>query len=241
MSDQNDELTYLTRRRLRSPRAAAIAGIIFSVLMSVSMVLFLVTIPADPTNISGAWLQRNANTISIVIGSVPIAGIAFLWFMGVARDLLGHLEDQFFSTVFTGSGLLFLATIFVWATIGGTILTGYAENLDTLIENGFYEFGRTLMRTIFGVYAMGMAGVYVFSTGSIWFRTGAVPRWLVLITWGVAVVLWFSAGLPWWVQLIFPAWVFLVSIYILNRSLRHQPESREGGGTTGYLDTNNRR
>ena len=171
------------------------------------MVLFQVTIPADPTDISGAWLEKNADTISIVIGSVPIAGIAFLWFMGVARDLLGHLEDQFFSTVFTGSGLLFLAMIFVWATIGGTVLTGYAENLDTLIEYGFYEFGRRLMATIFSVFAMGMAGVYVFSTGSIWFRTGAVSRWLAIVTWGVAVLLWISAGLTWWVQLIFPAWV----------------------------------
>ena len=189
------------------------------------MVLFQVTIPADPTDISGAWLEKNADTISIVIGSVPIAGIAFLWFMGVARDLLGHLEDQFFSTVFTGSGLLFLAMIFVWATIGGTVLTGYAENLNALIEYGFYEFGRRLMATIFGVFAMGMAGVYVFSTGSIWFRTGAVSRWLAIVTWGVAVVLWLSGGLPWWTQLSFPAWVLLVSIYILRVSRRNQAAS----------------
>jgi len=200
------------------------------------MILVQVSFPADPTDFSGAWLEKNANAVSMTIGFVLVAGIAFLWFMGVARDLLGHLEDQFFSTVFTGSGLLFLAMIFVWAAIGGTIVTGYAENPDILIDGGFYMIARTLMRKIFGVYAMGMAGVYVFSSGSIWFRTGAVSRWLVILTWGVAVVLWLSGGLSWWIQLSFPAWVFLVSVYILRVSFRNQSASREGGDTTRYPD-----
>ena len=90
MSIQNDDLTaHLTRPRLRSPRAAAIAGIIFSILMSLSMVLVQGSFPADPTDFSGAWLEKNADSVSIAIAIVPIAGIAFLWFMGVARDLLG--------------------------------------------------------------------------------------------------------------------------------------------------------
>jgi hypothetical protein len=41
--------------------------------------------------------------------------------MGVVRDRLGHLEDQFFSTVFFGNGLLFLAMTFASASLpGGT-------------------------------------------------------------------------------------------------------------------------
>jgi hypothetical protein len=229
MSDQNCGLTHLTQYRLRSPRAAAIAGIIFAVLTSVSMVLVQVSIPTDPTDISGVWLEQNADTVSIAIGLVPFAGIAFLWFMGVARDLLGHLEDQFFSTVFTGSGLLFLAMIFVWAAVGGALMAGYGTTPDTFIESGLYVSGRTLMRNIFNVYAMRLAGVYVFSTGSIWFRTGAVPRWLIILTWLVAVGLWLGVGFSWWVQLIFPAWVFLVSVYILRASLRDQPANQYQG------------
>ena len=78
----------------------------------------------------------------MAIGLVPFAGIAFLWFMGVACDLLGHLEDQFFSTVFTGSGLLFLGMVFIWAAIGATIVYGYSMNPELLIEGGFYMMGR---------------------------------------------------------------------------------------------------
>lgn len=220
MSTPNDELAnYLTRPRLRSPRAAGIAGLVFSLFMSLSMVLVQRAFPSDPADFSGNWLNNSAAGVSITIAIVPIAGIAFLWFMGVARELLGHLEDQFFSTVFTGSGLLFLAMIFVWAAIGGSILAGYATDPVLVIEGGFYMMGRLLMRQLFGVFGMAMAGVYVFSSGTIWFRTEAVMRWLVLVTWGTAVILWFSAILPWWLQLSFPAWVFLVSVYILRENL----------------------
>ena len=45
----------------------------------------------------------------------PFAGIAFLWFIGVLRNRVGALEDQFFSTVFLGSGLLFVASLFASA------------------------------------------------------------------------------------------------------------------------------
>jgi hypothetical protein len=143
--------------------------------------------------------------------------------MGVARDLLGHLEDQFLSTVSLGSGLLFLAMIFIWAAVGGTILVSYAKEGADFTGSGIYSISRTLMGQLSGVYAMRMAGVYAFSSGTTWFRTGVMPRWLAIITWGVALVLWIAAGFVWWVQLVFPAWVFLVSIYILAVSPREQP------------------
>jgi hypothetical protein len=55
---------------------------------------------------------------------VPFAGIAFLWFIGVIRDRLGDHEDRFFASVFLGSGLIFLATVFVAMAIAGALLAG---------------------------------------------------------------------------------------------------------------------
>ena len=217
MSEQPD---HLTQERLRSPQSAAIAGLIFSVLMGAIIILIQGSLPTDPTDISSDWLEKNADSVALAIGFVPIAGIAFLWFMGVARDLLGHLEDQFFSTIFTGSGLLFLGMIFIWAAIGGTLLYGYSVNPGLMIEGGIYMFGRRLMFEIITVFAMSMAGAFVFSSGSIWLRTGVLPRWLAILTWAVAVVLLLNAILGWWVMLIFPVWVFLISIYILSVSQR---------------------
>ena len=53
---------------------------------------------------------------------VPFAGIAFLWFIGVVREQLGNVEDRLFSTVFLGSGLLFLAMLFIGAVNSTSLL-----------------------------------------------------------------------------------------------------------------------
>ena len=114
----------LIRARLKTPRAAAIAGIQFSVLLITVLLLFRLSVRADPLE-AGAWLKTSSKTIALALNLVPFAGIAFLWFIGVLRDRLGELEDRFFSTVFLGSGLLFLAMLFASAALGGGIIIAY--------------------------------------------------------------------------------------------------------------------
>lgn len=212
MSEQKN---HITQASLRSPRSAAIAGIIFSVLLIGLSVMLRFSLPADPADVNLAWLEEYAAAVSVAVGLVAVAGIAFLWFMGVVRDLLGNLEDQFLSTVSIGSGLLFLAMLFVWASVGAAILVSFAEADTELANNGVYRFGRTLMVQISEIFTMRLAGVYVLSSGTTWFRTGVLPRWLAFLTMGTALVLWLFASFFWWVQLVFPAWVLFVSVYIL--------------------------
>src|SRR5260370_31065030 len=68
-------------RRLKTPRAAAIAGILFAVLAGTTQVLVRLSILTDAKD-SGAWLAGQGGTISLALNLVPFAGIAFLWFMG---------------------------------------------------------------------------------------------------------------------------------------------------------------
>ena len=173
----------LTRQAVRTPRAAAVAGIIFSVLFTISMVLIRLALPEDlrGTNVA-AWLQGNSATISLALTFVPFAGIAFLWFVGVVRSRLGSMEDQFFSTVFFGSGLLFLAMMFVSAAIAGGILGSYAIEADTLIKSGVITFGRAIMYTITNPYGVRMSGVFMISLATIWLRTRVMPRMFVCIS-----------------------------------------------------------
>ena len=103
--------THISYRPLRTPKAAAFAGIGFAVLQITSIVILQLSIPVDSYN-QNDWLIERAREITLALGLLPFAGIAFLWFLGVLRDRLGHLEDQFFSTLFFGSGLLYLAMIF---------------------------------------------------------------------------------------------------------------------------------
>ena len=133
----------LTSQTLKTPRAAALAGILFAVLLSSSVVLIRLSIPANPED-GGVWLQERAGIVTLALSLLPFAGIAFLWFIGVVRDRLGRLEDQFFSTVFFGSGLLFLAMIFASAAIVGGTLAAYAVEPRRLIDSGVYTFARTV-------------------------------------------------------------------------------------------------
>jgi hypothetical protein len=114
----------LTRKKLKTPRAAAVAGILFALLYGASLMLIRISIPAD--TMSSAWLETHSKNVSLALNLVPYAGIAFLWFIGVLRDRFGELEDRLFATVFLGSGLMFLALTFVGAALAGGLLSSYA-------------------------------------------------------------------------------------------------------------------
>ena len=106
-----------TRSALRTPRAAAVAGIAFSVLLISSLALLRISVPADPA-VPGAWLTNwERAAVATGLNLIPFAGIAFLWFIGVIRDRIGAHEDRFFATVFLGSGLLFVGMMFVAAAV----------------------------------------------------------------------------------------------------------------------------
>jgi hypothetical protein len=215
--------TLVSDRRLRTPRAAAISGIIFAVLMITSYTLIQLSIPAYSVD-TGDWLEDNAARVALAFSLVPFAGIAFLWSMGVLRNRLGYLEDQFFSTLFFGSGFLYLGLTFVTAAIAGGVLTIYALDPGLLQGSGIYVFARVIIHAINTVYATRMAGMYMTVLGTIWVRTQVMPRWLALLTYALALVLLFGVGFTTWVTMIFPAWVFLISVLILILDYRSRDD-----------------
>jgi hypothetical protein len=111
--------THISYRPLRTPGATAIAGVVFSVLQIISYTLMHSSIPDEELFDQGSLDEYATRGILLSLGLLPFAGIAFLLFLGVILDHLGHLEDQFFSTLFFGSGLLYLAMTFVLAAITG--------------------------------------------------------------------------------------------------------------------------
>ena len=144
---------------------------------------------------------------------MPFAGIAFLWFIGVIRARLGDREDKLFATVFLGSGLLFVVTLFVGsAAIAALLLIqigplGVSAPTIVLIQ----EFGIGLLTT----FGSRMAAVFVISVTSVGMRARLVPRWITIIGYVVALMLLLSPPLNRWSQMLFPAWVFVVSVYFL--------------------------
>ena len=62
---------------------------------------------------------------------------------------------------------------------------------------------------------MRMAAVFTLSVSTLGLRTAALPRWVSVLGYVVALVLLVAAGDHKWTQLVFPAWVLLVSLVIL--------------------------
>ena len=215
----------LTNDRLKTPRAAAVAGIVFSVLFIISLVLIRITVPADPQD-AGAWLVSDVKTVAFAIYLLPFAGIAFLWFIGVLRDRMGGQEDRFFATVFMGSGLLFLAMLFVAGAIAAGIIMGFGTMPDRLVESGIYAFARAAVYQLVNVYAVKMAAVFMISTSTLAIRTRMFPRWMAWLGFALALLLLLSTGYVFfWAPLVFPLWVLLISTNILLSNLKSVPAS----------------
>jgi len=232
---EREDRERLIRREVRSPRSAALAGIVFSLLMITSMVLLYGSATVDLVDVGPGWLESWSGAASVVLVLVPFAGIAFLWFTGVMRDLMGNLEDKFFSTVFLGSGIILVVMMYVWAATVGAVFGIHALAARVSIDRDIYLYGLVFMNQIIGNYFLRMAAVYMLSINSLWTRTKVVPRWLIIVTFVVGLGFLLFAGSIREARFLFPTWVLLTSVYILILNYRYRVGQ---GGTDGRTVAN---
>jgi len=209
-------------RNLKTPKSAAVAGIVFSLLMFTIFGLLRRSIPTDPLE-SGAWLAADRKTIALALNLIPFAGVAFLWFIGVLRDRLGQQEDRFFATVFFGSALLFLVMLFAAAAvIGAVMLLASTAEPNELISSTIFHYARAAAYIVNNVYATKMAAVFMISTSTVVIYTSIAPRWIAYIGYLLALVLLIGSYYIGWSFVILPTWVFLISAHILVDNLRRR-------------------
>ena len=110
---------------------------------------------------------------------MPFAGITFLWFIGVVRDGFGRFEDKFFSSVFLGSGLLFLAMMFVATAVGAGTGRQHAVRHRRGGHAEVVAVRPDAAARADKTYALRMGAVFMISLATIWLKTGLMPRWLV--------------------------------------------------------------
>jgi hypothetical protein len=201
-------------QRLGTPRAAGIAGVVFAVLMAAAIVLVRLALPGGAEGGGVAVDGGRRDSVRTALELLPFAGIAFLWFMGALREQAGAGEDRFVSTVFLGSGLIFVATLFGCAAAAGTVLDEGEQDPP---------FGRRFAYTLLTTYSMRMAAVFVITTSSIGRRLGVLPRPLVLLGYLAGLILLVvGSSLP-WSELVFPAWALIVSLHILSGRRPERP------------------
>jgi hypothetical protein len=202
------------RAGLRTPKAAAIAGLLFAAMLATIFLLLRSELPADPRE-PGAWLAQDLTRIEIALNLMPFAAIAFLWFIGFLRDRLGRHEDRFFSTMFFGSGLLFLGMLFTLAALTGGILVAHSAQPQVIADSAVFHVARAAIYSIANTYITKMAAVFMFATSKVTFHTGIAPRWLTFAGYGLSLALLFGSHFVAWGFIVFPFWMLLLSGWML--------------------------
>ncbi|MGL6279268.1 MAG: hypothetical protein ACRC50_06895 [Gaiella sp.] len=211
------------RRRLEAPRAAGIAGLVFAALFVGAILLLRVRPPsgASEDEVAAWYLRDNATRVALVgLYVVPFAGIAFLWFLAVIRHHVSEREDRFFDTVLLGSGLLFVAMLWTSAAVAGSLVSGVRFLDATPPSPDVVEGIRSLGHTLFYVYALRAAAVFMVITSVRARRVGALPGWLSIAGVVIAVALLLGVSFLPIMSLLFPTWVAALSIVVLTQPRR---------------------
>ncbi len=203
--------------QLNTPRAAALAGVLSALLFAAVVILIRVKMPEGMGD-STQWLNSEQGAILTATKLMPFAGITFLWFIGVVRDGFGRYEDRFFATVFLGSGLLFLAIMFVSTAVAAALVASNTGVTDPAAHAEVIAFGKMIVVSATRTYAIRMAAVFMISLATIWLKTGLMPRWLVVVSYLIAVALLIGSDLSMWLTLVFPIWMLVVSSLLLIRA-----------------------
>jgi hypothetical protein len=213
----------------RFEHAAAIAGLLFAVLMTASLLLFnTLPSPAAPGDLERWFVETATPRLRLVdFYLVPFAGVAFMWFMAAIRERGSLRTDRFFDTIFLISGAVFVATLF--GGVAGTASLLEAPQIGAAFSptEETIRSGRLMGFAFFNIYAARAAGVFTMVTAGMLLRSEPFPRWLGLVSIGIALVLLLGVAYSLWFIYLFPAWTALVSVTYLV-VFRGRPAVAEG-------------
>lgn len=208
-----------SRSNLRSIEAAAIAGIVHSVLLIIALRILLSPPPitASPAEVS-AFYQDPPSPLRGVLAFdlVVFAIIGFIWFVAVIRHRIGEQEPRFFATVFFGGGILYAAmTLIGAASLAAPMVLQEAGG--QVPDPGGIGVARSLGIVVLAEAVPRVQALVVFSTAALGRLTQTLPTWLVWLSYlfglGLLVVVtFFRPGVY-----AFPVWVAVVSLTILAR------------------------
>jgi len=201
---------------VRRPESAAVAGLVFAAILGWVLVLLHGVAPQQPADaVNWALDEYRRSTLNLALTLMPFAGIAFLWFIAVIRAHLGSRDDRFFETVFLGSGLLFVATMFVAAAALKAALL--LDSPGAPLPQEMVAYAWSFANAVLAVFGAKMAAVFTFAAATAGLRAANLPRWIAVLGYLTGLSLLFIPPLPNLAQFLFPGWVALVSILVLVR------------------------
>ena len=198
---------------LRMARSAAVAGLVFSALIILVLVLFRTAFPFDQLIDSNAALsQAQIDRGRWALYLLPFAGIAFIWFMAALNYSVGHADHRLFTTVFIASGIIFVGLIFVAGAVASAEVAAWVAGGDLLRPERLIP--ATIVNALLADYSARMAAIFCLSVSTFGRMRKTLPSWLTIL--GTATGL-FLLLVPFgvrYVEYVFPAWVAILSLYL---------------------------
>jgi hypothetical protein len=213
-------------RQLRAPWAAAVAGLLFALFFTVGLILLRSQPIVGASDEELADIFASGGDLPGVIGGLylaPFAGVMFLWFVAVIRDQVGDREDRFFATVFLGSGLIFVATLFAASAVASAPIVGPRYLGMGVPTQADVDSARVLSYTLLFAFATRAGAVFLLATATLGLRSGTFPHWFTWTGYLFGVVLLVAVAFLDWIVLLLPAWVAVVSLFVLRRERRRRP------------------
>lgn len=122
-----------------------------------------------------AWFNDDTHQawLAGALSQASVAAISFLWFVAVIRRRVGDLEDQFFSAVFLGSGILYVAVRLSGAAVLAAPAVAMVQ-LDAAAASAASLAGGIGESRLL-VVAPRLQAVFVFTTSTVIMRSGVLP------------------------------------------------------------------
>ena len=207
------------RARLGSIEAAALAGIVCAIGWSVSLrdLLAAPAIDAPDAQVVHYYGASGAGFHALVLLQVMVLGtIGFLWFIGVVRNRLGARAPELVATVFFGGGILIAGLMFAGtaALAAPAVLVEAGGKVPGV---GDVSISRAMAVAILTVFAPRIATLLMFAVATLGRKTGALPKWLVIVTYVVGTTEFLNVTISQPTIYLVPAWIALVSLSLLIR------------------------
>jgi hypothetical protein len=208
---------------LRPARRCVIAGATFAALLCTALLLLDRLPPLDAPTLDYLrfYLDGAGTLVTIGVYLVPLAGLAFLWFMFTLREALGRREGEaMIGGLQLATGVAFLCLLFAGtAAVASAALlqhrTGVLPmNMETIRANAGLGY------TLVFLYGVRMAGAFMIATTTLAARRGLMPRWLTIVSYAAAAVLLIAASNQPAVLIVMPAWTFSISLAVWAGSRR---------------------
>lgn len=204
---------------MRSIEAAAIAGLLHSVLSLAATFMFLDSPdPADGDQVIREWYLDDGHQRKLILALnlLTMSTIMFVWFVAVIRRRVGDRENRFFGTVFLGSALL-LTGAWLVAGVFFAAPAVAAQAFDIVPDADGVALSLAGGITMATMVATRLEAVFIISTTTVGRLSGTFNRWMVVVGYVVGLTLLLvpvpNVALTW----VFPIWVAAMSAMLLIR------------------------